>query len=168
MDNTDKNRTYVLLEIRDDGTEVRQYPNGDIRNQKGQIIESVNLSAHAITPDNARQYHAMRKDKILRAIESRVMDITKTNIPADAIGAIVGKRAEIAMNDDTRTGNEAAKIVLQALDAYQQKDTGDKTTTIRNEYVLDDKTREIVMRIAESRRNERIIVENTAENDENT
>ena len=145
---------YTLLKV-ENGIEYRQYENGAIRNQNGQIIQlpddSPLLTEHAITSDNAHTYHQMRKDKILKAIENRVMDVTKTNIPAEAIGAIVGKRAEIAMKDDTRIGNEAAKIVLSAIDAYQDK-AETRTDVRRQELVMDDNTRLLLERLIEAKR----------------
>ena len=93
-------------------------------------------------------------------------DVTKTNIPADAIAAIVGKRAEIAMKDDSRTGNEAAKIVLAAVDAYQDKQT-EQTTVTRNEYVMDTDTRRLLESILESRRENDVIVGKFTDSDEN-
>jgi hypothetical protein len=155
---------YTLLEVLPDGTERRQYADGYIRNQRGQIIV-LPENAPVITSENAHEYHKMRKEKILRAIESHVMDVTKTNIPADAIGRIVAKRAEIAMTDDTRTGNEAAKIVLAALDAYQPKQDETRTNVLRHEYTLDDDTRRILERMVAERRTNvlRIDAENSGE-----
>ena len=72
-----------------------------------------------------------------------------------AVFAVVGKRAEIAMRDETRTGNEAAKIVLQAVDAYQDKQTPQQQTTIRNEYAMDDETKELLHAILRERRDNR-------------
>lgn len=146
---------YDLLHVDDEGNEVRRYKDGTLRNQNGQALSKPNVfNEHLITSDTARTYHALRKAKILREIEAKLQDVTKTNAPASAIAAIVGKRAEIAMNDDTRTGNEAAKIVLSAVDAYQDKQTADQTTTIRNEYALDDKTRELFERMTRERRDD--------------
>jgi hypothetical protein len=145
-------KTYVLLSVDADGNERRQYDNGQIRNQNGALLELPDaLKEHAITSDTARTFHAMRKAKILRAIEARLQDVTKTNIPADAIAAIVAKRAAIAMSDDTRTGNEAAKIVLSAVDAYQDK--AQETTHVqRHEYTIDDETRQLLEAMVTRRR----------------
>lgn len=143
---------YELLSVDHSGNEVRLYRDGSKRNQNGQLLAlPEQMFEHVITSETAHSYHKMRKDKILRAIESKLVDVTKTNIPADAIAAIVGKRAQIAMTDDTRTGNEAAKIVLSAVDAYQDKAI-ENTTVTRNEYVMDAETKELLERILESRR----------------
>lgn len=151
-DNTTPNKKYVLQSVDENGNEVRLYNDGSLRNQNGQLLQLSPMLTHQITSENAREYHKMRKDKILRAIEDKVKDITKTKLPADAIAAIVGKRAEIAMNDSTRIGNDAAKIVLQALDAYQDKVNDDRTTVTRHEYAIDNDTRLLLSELAQMKR----------------
>jgi hypothetical protein len=145
---------YDLLHIDDNGNEVRRYKDGTIRNQNGQSLSKIPNNGHDITRENARSYHAMRKAKILSEIESKLKDVTKTNAPAEAIAAIVGKRAEIAMRDDTKTGNDAAKIVLSAVDAYQDRQPTEQVSTIRNEYILDDDTRQLFERMTRERRDD--------------
>lgn len=146
-------KTYELLEVRDDGTEVRLYASGEKRNQRGQLIEAAPWN-NIITPENAHEYNRRRKQKVLEAIEQKLVDVTKANAPADAIAHIVGKRAEIAMRDDTRTGNEAAKIVLAAVDAYQDKAAPEKTNVTRHEYAIDDETKAILEEMLRARRGE--------------
>lgn len=142
--------SYQLLEIKDNGDEVRLYENGDKRNQLGQIVE-YGGQGKLITAETSRDYAQRRKAKILREIEAKLTDITKTNAPAEAIAAIVGKRAEIAMKDTTRTGNEAAKIVLSAVDAYQTK-AEEHTQVIQHEYTVDDETRALLHAMIQERR----------------
>lgn len=152
--NTDNKPKYELLGYDEvTGNEIRLYQDGSKRNQNGRLIElpSDVYDNPVITSENARDYHRMRKQKILDAIEQSVMDVTRTKLPSQAIGAIVGRRAEIAMKDDSRVGNEAAKIVLQAIDAYQNRVIEDKTVT-RNEITLDDNTRELLERLAQMKR----------------
>lgn len=152
MDNNSTNvPKYELLGYDDMGNEIRLYQDGRKRNQKGQLLElPSDLESHQITSDNAHLRLQQRKQKILDAIEKSVMTVTRTNVPADAIGAIVAKRAEIAMTDDTRTGNEAARIVLQAIDAYQNRVT-DSQQTVNNVYKMDAETLETLRRIASIR-----------------
>lgn len=151
MENDTQPRKYVLLDVID-GIEHRQYENGDIRNQYGHMLAPLKGGNEIITSETARTYQQLRKQKILNAIEKRVMDVTRTNVPYDAIAHIVGKRAEIAMKDETRTGNEAAKIVLQAMDAYQPKQEETRTNVLRHEYTMDDETRALLERIVRERR----------------
>lgn len=134
------------------GDEVRLYADGSKRNQNGRLLEKLPGGNELITSETARQYHALRKQKILESIEQTLTDITKTKLPADAIAAIVGKRAQIAMTDDTRTGNEAAKIVLSAVDAYQDRKVETKENITRHEYTIDDDTRRLLMTMIQERR----------------
>lgn len=142
-------KPYTLVEY--NGNTYRDYGDGILRNERGQLAVKPENSP-SITSDNAHIYLAQRKAKILQAIESKLTDITKTRLPSEAIAAIVGKRAEIAMNDDTRTGNEAAKIVLSAVDAYQNKQTDNNTTTQRHEYSIDAETQRLLHAILQERR----------------
>lgn len=153
------------------GDEVRLYQDGSKRNQKGHLLEYLETGGAIITAETARQYHALRKQKILESIEQTLTDITKTKLPADAIAAIVGKRAQIAMNDDTRTGNEAAKIVLSAVDAYQDRKMETKEQVTRHEYTIDDDTRRLLTALIRERRGNddddmTVDVESMGENEE--
>lgn len=142
---------YTVVGQDTEGREIRLYESdGSIRNWRGQLLAQ-HPKAELITADNSQAYNKRRKQKILEAIESRITDVTKMNHPAEAIAAIVGKRAQIALTDETRTGNDAAKIVLSAVDAYQDKAV-EQTMVTRNEYVMDTATRELLERILESRR----------------
>ena len=149
---TDVLPKYELLSVDADGNEVRRYRDGSTRDQRGRTLAFIPGGNELITAETARAYHAKRKAKILAAIESKLTDITRTTVPADAIAAIVGKRAEIAMNDDTRTGNDAAKIVLSAVDAYQDKAPHETTNTQRHEYTMDAETRALLEAVLRERR----------------
>jgi hypothetical protein len=142
---------WELLEVREDGTEVRLYPGGEKRNQNGQLLEAAPWN-ELITPETSREYQRRRKEKVLDAIEKKLMDVTKTTAPAEAIAHIVGKKAQVAIDDDSRTGNEAAKIVLAAVDAYQDKKSEEKVNTTRHEYVMDDETRALLQAVLQERR----------------
>lgn len=154
------NMDYTIVEF--NGQQARQYPNGDIRNEYGQVLKLGNnrLDVHTITSENAHSFHKMRKEKVLKAIEAGVMRVTDAPNPAEAIGYIVSKRAELAMTDNTRVGNDAARIVLQALDAFQDK-TQESIQTERKELVIDPDTMRIVEAMVRMRRDG---VEITAEN----
>ena len=146
-------KPYELLEVRPDGTEVRLYEDGTKRNQRGQALTLPKvIQDQQITSETAYIRHKQRKDKILRAIEQKVQDVTKTNAPAEAIAYIVGKRAKVAISDESKVGNDAAKIVLAALDAYQDKRPQEQTSTIRNEYIMDDETRALLHAMIQERR----------------
>jgi hypothetical protein len=147
-------KPFTLLETREDGTEIRLYEDGSKRDQNGHLLEYLDSGAPIITPETARLLHAARKRKILEAIEAELQAKTRTNVPEKAIAAIVGKRAEIAMNDDSRTGNEAAKIVLSAVDAYQEKQQDGRTNVLRHEYTMDNETRALLEDMLRQRRDQ--------------
>lgn len=152
-DMTREKKPYTLLETTDDGHEIRLYEDGSKRNERGQLIEKAyDDAAPIITPETARLLHAARKQKILDAIENKLTSVTRTRAPADAIAHIVGKRAEVAMDDNGRAGNEAAKIVLSAVDAYQEKRADDYTKTTRHEYAIDDETKALLHEMLRQRR----------------
>lgn len=146
-------KKYIVLSVDDDGNEIRQYENGDLRNQKGQLVQvPERIENLQITSETARDYHRMRKQKILDAIEREITDLTKTKAPSDAIAKIVRKRAEIALKDDSKTGNDAAKIVLSAVDAYQNRVNEDRTSVLRHEYAMDDDTKQLLEALLRERR----------------
>jgi hypothetical protein len=144
---------YELLSMDEHGNEVRLYENGHLRNQNGQLLTAP-PNAVKITAETSHAYNRRRKEKILEEIEKSVMDITRTNVPAEAIGAIVGKRAKVAMTDEGKTGNDAARIVLQALDAYQERVEETRTNVLRHEYVIDDETIALLEKITRMKRDE--------------
>ena len=154
-DNSTNVPKYEIIGYDDNRGEIRLYADGSKRDSKGRLVE-LPTDAYGITPqitsDNSHEYLRKRKQKILESIEKSVMDVTKTRLPSDAIGAIVAKRAEIAMTDDSRVGNEAAKIVLQAIDAYQNRVNESSTNVLRQEITLDDNTRALLERLAQMKR----------------
>jgi hypothetical protein len=156
---------YQVIGTDTDGKEIRLYESdGSIRNWRGQLLVK-HPQAVEITADTTHDYTKRRKQKILDAIEQNVMDITRTNVPADAIGKIVGKRAEIAMNDNTRTGNDAARLVLQAIDAYQDKVDNTRTNVLRHEYSIDSETRALLDAMIQERRDTTTDAEIIGENE---
>lgn len=149
-------KKYELLEVMEDGTEVRRYlKDNSLRDQNGYWLDvHPGGEGHQITKENVAQFHRRRKEKILEAIEAELTDLTKSRAPAEAIGKLVRKRAEIAMSDDGRTGNEAAKIVLQAVDAYQARLEKQAPQVQRHEYAIDSETLEMLKNFAAMKRGE--------------
>ena len=143
---------WELIETKPDGSEVRKYPNGDLRNEKGHLLEApARIKETQITTETASAMGKRRKEKIIEAVEQGVMKVTAKGTPEEAVGALIAKRAQIAMNDDGRTGNEATKIVLGAMDAMPDKVVEmQHNQTVTHE--LDDETREVVERMLASRR----------------
>src|ERR1041385_7342498 len=75
---------YVVIG-HDERGEIRRYNDGSLRNEKGHALSKIPNDGHEITRENAREYHAMRKRKILDAIERKLTDVTHTNAPAEEI-----------------------------------------------------------------------------------
>lgn len=144
-------KPYTLLETKADGTEVRLYENGDKRNQNGQLLEHNGKGNEIITPENSRYYRELRKQKILTAIENGLMRVTDAPNPSEAIAHIVTKRAEVAMLDNGRAGNDAAKIVLAAMDALPDRQT-ENVQVQRHEYSIDEDTMRVVEELVRMRR----------------
>jgi hypothetical protein len=132
---------YKIIEYK--GKQAREYPDGSIRDELGRMVTKLDNGGHDITPTNAHEYHKMRKEKILKAVEDGLMRVTDAPNPAEAIGRLVEKRARLAMTDNTRVGNDAAKIVLAALDALPDRKQ-EVTQVQRNEYVIDPETMRVV------------------------
>ena len=143
-------KEYVVLE-QTETDEIRLYRDGSKRNKNGQLVEKPSWAVE-ITAETSRDYTKRRKERILEAIEQKLIDVTRTNVPAEAIAHIVGKRAEIAMTDEGKAGNDAARIVLQAVDAYQEKREQPLSSTTRHEYSIDAETRELLEQMLQERR----------------
>lgn len=136
-----------------EGKPARLYANGDIRDLRGRIVKlgDDRMRQYAITSETAHEFHQKRKEKILKAIEAGVMRVTDAPDPYAAISRIVEKRAEVALQDNNKAGNDAARIVLQALDALQDR-RQETTVTNRQEYSIDPDTMRIVEGMMRARR----------------
>lgn len=140
---------YEMIEFR--GQPARLYPNGDIRNEKGHLLtRPERIKDMTITPENTQSFKNRRKEKMLEAIEAGVMKATDAPDPAAAVMEIIARKAKVAMNDDGRVGNEATRIILDALDAYQDK-KHENVQVQRHEYVVDEKTQRMLLEIMSHR-----------------
>lgn len=145
-------KPYKLLKTDEDGREWREYENGDIRDQQGLLlVRPQRVIDAAITPETSALYKQKRKEKILQAIEKGVMKVTDAPDEYEAISRIVQRRAVVAMSDDGRAGNDAAKIVLSALDALQDKQQ-ETIQTQRHVYEIDPETMAIIEQMVQMRR----------------
>jgi len=143
---------YELLEILPDGREKRRYPNGDIRDNNGRLIQiPERVTDMTITDETSAHFRQLRQQKMLKAIENGLMRVTDAPNPSEAVAHIVSKRAEIAMTDNGRAGNDAAKIVLAAIDALPDR-RHEQIQTQRHEYTIDKETMRIVEEMIRMRR----------------
>lgn len=148
-------KAYELIKIEEDGTEWRKYPNGYIRDQKGRILvlpEHIREN-HLITPEKHAEYMKRRKERYMAAMEAGVTEGLQAYGVEEAIAKIMAKRAQVAVSDDGRAGNDAAKLILQALDAFQEKQVKHEHVQ-RQEYYLDPETAGILERMLDRKREE--------------
>lgn len=143
-------KPYTLLKV-EDGVEHRQYENGDVRDQNGRlIVRPERIKDAEITQENALAMRQRRKDKMLEAVERGVMKATQADNPYEAVSHIISKRAKVAMTDEGRAGNDAAKLVLEALDAWQDKKNV-KEEVQRHVYEIDPDTMALIEEMTRNR-----------------
>lgn len=143
--------TYELISV-ENGVERRKYPNGDIRDQNGRLLERPErVKANEITPENARAMVARRREKMLEAVEQGVMRATDAPDVHAAVARIMETRAKVALQDKGRAGNDAARLVLAALDAMPEKQA-EIVHTQRHVHEIDPETVEILEGMLRARR----------------
>jgi len=95
---------YEIIEY--EGQEARRYPDGVIRSTKGYVL--------SLPPDVARELERRRRAIGEERAREGIMKGTQSDTPEDAVMKIVRARAIVAITDQGRPGNDAAKLVLQA------------------------------------------------------
>lgn len=143
---------YEIIEF--NGKPARKYPDGAIRNEKGQLMQFP-PSLEGKNIQNSEQASALakrRKQLYLEAIEQGLQDAAPGyGTPHEAVRHIIKKRAQVAMSDEGRAGNDAARLVLEAADALQDKKQ-ENVQVQRMEYTIDEETRALIMEIAHQKR----------------
>lgn len=104
-------KKYELIEYK--GRPARQYPNGVIRSERGAILHMPSNVAKAI--QRAEQDIAR-----VAAVEG-MNEATGKDDYFESIKELFRRRTEVAMNDKTRAGNEALRIVLQHTGLGQER-----------------------------------------------
>ena len=167
MENTENTETTAIAEetpkyeiIEFKGQPARLYhKDGSIRDEKGHVLKKPDyIMKYSITSELSKEYRSRRKELMLQAVEDGVIKATKAADPYAAMSRIIQRRAEVAMKDDGRAGNEAAKIVMEALDAYQDKKS-ENVNVQRNEYVIDEATQNMLLDIMSNRQEDVIDVQ---------
>lgn len=95
---------YEIIEY--EGKEARKYPNGVIRSPKGYIV--------FMPPEIARGMERQRKVSGEERAREGIKLATQSESPEEAVMKIIRARALVAMTDNGRAGNDAAKLVLVA------------------------------------------------------
>ena len=83
----------------------RQYPDGSIRNARGQLMKPHPDAAPPITSETARHMLDLRQQKLLEQTD-RVLS-------PERVAKIVDIRAQVAETDKGHAGNQAASLVLK-------------------------------------------------------
>lgn len=93
-----------------EGKPARKYPNGDIRNEHGNLIK--------ISPERAFEMQKRRKEQGTQVARQAIKKYTQSATVAEGIEKIVGKRVELAMKGTGRDSNDAARLALLMAGAY--------------------------------------------------
>lgn len=150
--NMSEETKYELLKV-EEGVEWRKYPNGHIRNQKGQLLvlpEEIREN-HLITSENHHEFIEARKNRYLAAMEAGVTEGARAYGVEEAMSKIMARRAQVALSDGGKAGNDAARIILDALDAYQDKRVRQENVQ-RQEYSIDPDTMAVLEKLLELKR----------------
>lgn len=137
-------KEYEIIEFR--GQSARRYPDGCIRNEKGQLLVfPPHLEGKNITsPERASELGRRRRERYLEAIEAGLKDAQPgLDTPEEAVRRIIAKRARVAMTDEGRSGNDAAKLVFEAADILAEKKQ-QVVQVQKHEYVMDEETRNVL------------------------
>lgn len=134
---------YEIVEY--EGRSVRKYPDGSLRNEHGSFIRpSVTLS-----PEQAKAMVQARWNKARQKALEAIKEETGVEDEWDGVKAILRKRVRVALTDDGRAGNDAAKMILQAADVM--RDHRIKEVIVNHGHELSPKAIEILKEIARLR-----------------
>lgn len=134
-------KAYEVIEL-PDGRPGRRYPNGIIRDEWGHI-QSGSETKGAITKENAREMQKRgaetRRRNFQAATRRGIAEAAETETVSEAIQKIMKKRAEVALTDDGRAGNDATKLLMMALDVLPRKE--DEKKVVHEHTVSDEAVR---------------------------
>lgn len=146
---------FEIVEL-PDGTQGKKWANGSITNAKGHIVVAAENSNRIVTREDAQEMVAKRVAKRKETIEKYVTAAVRKKTKAsgafqsdDALGVLLAKRAEVALEDNGRAGNDAAKLVLHVLEALPDQKKNEVKVTHQHE--LSDKTVEMLRELARLR-----------------
>lgn len=139
-----------------DGTQGKQWKNGSITRLNGTIFKPSDNAVKIVTSEQAvemaEKRHEKRKETIEKAVTKAVKRVTKVRgafASDDALGAILAKRAMVALTDEGRAGNDAAKLVFHVLEALPDQKKGEQKVV--HQHQLSDKTVELLKELARLR-----------------
>lgn len=139
-----------------DGTQGKKWSNGSITRLDGTIFKPSDNAVKIVTSEDSQAMIAKRQEKrrhtiekyVTEAVKKRVRKATGAFMSDDALGALAAKRAVVALTDEGRAGNDAAKFVFQVMDAMPEKV---KETTIVHQHELSPRAIELLKEVARQR-----------------
>lgn len=146
-----RERAYKVLDVSERyGRPAWEYSDGSIRGEGGRLIETI-PGGELITADNAREMAQRHRDAMRDAVVQGVIEGTGKATAPDAIQAVMAKRAEVAVSDTGRAGNDAARIVIDMLglkapdvSVTQVQHTIDDRTSVLLDAILSKQERAII------------------------
>lgn len=145
-ENDGTTQKFEIVEF--EGKQVRKYPDGSLRNDHGAIVK--------ISPERGRLMQQRRKITGLVEAGKAIQEATESETPEEGVRKILKKRVEVALTDNGRAGNDAAKLVLLASGHLTNERKVDVSGEVQHRAMpeLDPETLEALMRIVERRRQE--------------
>src|SRR5688572_18368417 len=107
-----RQRNYQKCTV--DGGEGKKWDNGQITNLATGVL-MVNPLANKITTENHKEMMAARRQKYEAAVRQGIAEGTRSPNSMVAVKTIMAARAKVAVEDGSRAGNDAARLVLQML-----------------------------------------------------
>ena len=111
---------FELIEL-PDGSQGKRWGNGSVTRLDGTIVSPSENAVKIVTSEDGQAMVAKRHAKRRETIEKHVQKATGAFTTDDALGKLAAKRAKVAMKDEGRAGNDAAKFVFTILDAMPEK-----------------------------------------------
>lgn len=141
--------SFDLVEL-PDGRKGKRWENGSVTDAAtGHIIVPSRNAVKIVTSEDARTMANKRHAKRQAVIEKHVKKATGAFSTDAALGKIAAKRARVALNDDGRAGNDAAKFVFLVLDALPEKKK--ELATVVHQHELSDRSIALLTEIARNR-----------------
>lgn len=142
-----------------DGEELRDYGDGTLRRANGTIAY--------LPSEVSRDRILQRWNNGQAAAMNAMMKELNAETPEEAAELLLRKTVRVAMEDNTRVGNDAARLILRQSGFLQTNvKTVQGQVTHRNELVIDDQTRTMIERLARMKRSEDDYIDVAEDDDE--
>lgn len=139
-----------------DGTQGKKWENGSVTRMNGTLVYPADNAGKIVTSEQAREMAAKRHEARRETIEKYVQAEAAKHVKAtgafstdDALGVLAAARARVALNDEGRAGNDAAKLIFMLLEAMP--DSKKNEQRIVHQHQLSEKTVEVLKELARLR-----------------